>query len=111
MCYDVLVYQHHLCFLPLFSDTSLTVENVTRVWEKVGDWYWVVVSLNIPQSKRGEISRQHSSEREKRCAAGVYWLQTSPDVSWERLAGALYYLGEEEAVEAVKEFLPTSRGM
>ena len=107
----MLVYQHHWCFLPLLSDATLTMENMTRVWEKVGDWEKVGRSLNIPGSKRREISDQHSSERERSCAVGVYWLQTLPDVSWEQLAGVLYYEGEEEAVEAVKEFLPTSRGV
>ena len=111
VCYDVFVYQHHWCFLPLFSDTTLTVENMTRVWEKVENWDEIGRSFNIPWSKKDEISYQPSSKRERSCAAGVYWLQTSPDVSWEQLAGALYYEEEEEAVEAVKEFLPTSRGV
>ena len=48
----------------------------------------------------------HLSEREKKHAAGNYYLQTHPRASWEHLRRCLYYTEEFNAVEKAKPHLP-----
>lgn len=69
--------------------------------------YW----LGVPRSKRYEIENLYSTERERKCAMGKYWVQTNDDASWEMLAGMLYRCDENAALEAAKQFLTTVRGM
>ena len=92
------------------SDPTLTVENVTEVMREVRQWEQVASSLRVPNSKQQEIKQQSSSEREKRCTVGGYWVSTHPDPSWEKLALALYKEGEETALAFVKQYLPTNSG-
>ena len=44
-------------------------------------------------------------EREKSLALGDYWVNTTPDASWERLAMKLYQRGEERALAVTKQYL------
>ena len=61
--------------------------------------------LNVPNSKQKEISQQSSTERERSLALGDYWVNTAPDVSWEKLARKLYQQGEERALAVTKQYL------
>ena len=82
------------------------MENVREVMaEVVGDWWSVGILLGVPSSKRREISQQSSTEREKSLALGDYWVNTDPDVSWERLARVLYQKGEKRAAAVTKQYL------
>ena len=65
----------------------------------VGRW------LDVPLSKLQEIIQQSSTEREKCLALGDYWVNTDPDVSWEKFAGALYRSEEERALAVTKQYL------
>ena len=80
------------------------MENVREVMAEVGNWRRVGSLLGVPLSKRGEISQQSSTEREKSLALGDYWVNTDPDASWERLATKLYKRGEERAVAVTKQY-------
>ena len=95
--------------LCLTSDPTLTVENVREVMAEVGNWMGVAIWLDVPDSKRKEISRQSSTEKEKCLALGDYWVNTVPDGSWEKLAWALYRggeeSGEERALGVIKQYL------
>ena len=86
------------------------MENVREVMAEVGDW-WEVGSLLVPDSKLQEVSQQSSTEREKCLALGDYWVNTNPDVSWERLAWVLYLYGEERALAVTKQYLQQQQGM
>ena len=55
-------------------------------------------------------SSAYSSEEEKRLAGVEYYLQTVPGASWGRVAGALWWLGEHTALEAVRQYLPHKHG-
>ena len=102
-----IIHIHSYClYSAIFPDPTLTVKNATRVFEEVGEW-----DRFIPSSKWQEIRRHYSSERERRHVAGTYWVQTAPAASWEWLARLLYRLGERSALAAMREYLPTSRGM
>ena len=81
------------------------MENVREVMAEVGNWKEVGVCLGVPYSKWEEISLQSSTEREKSLALGDYWVNTAPDVSWERLGRELYQNGEERALAVVKQHL------
>ena len=48
----------------------------------------------------------HLSEREKKHAAGNYYLQTRPDASWQHLTESLYYAEQFNAVQKAKQHLP-----
>ena len=81
------------------------MENVREVMAEVGDWWMVGDWLNVPDSKLQEISQQSSTEREKSLALGDYWVNTDPRASWEKLAWALYKIGEERALGVAKQYL------
>ena len=112
------MYRCCLCgvSLPLVSlctspDSTLTVERVAGVLEKVKDTWGVEKWLDVPYSKRAEIRAKYSAGREQNCAYGEYWVNTLWDASWEGLAGVLYYLEEKTALEeVVGKYLQTSRG-
>ena len=81
------------------------MENVREVMAEVTDWWRVGGWLGVPYSKRQEIMQQSSAKREKSLALGDYWVNTDPDVSWERLARKLYQEGEERAAAVTKQYL------
>ena len=79
---------------------------MTEVMEKVGDWEWVEQELGVPYPKHQEIKQLSTSEREKSCSLGRYWVSTAPDASWEVLGRALYTCRKETALVMVKQYLP-----
>ena len=79
------------------------MENVREVMAEVEDWE--KVRWLVSYSKRQEIIQQSSTEREKSLALGDYWVNTDPDVSWEKLARVLYQEGEERAIAVTKQYL------
>ena len=93
------------------SDPTLTVENVTEVMGKVGNWEWVArgncrCGLGIPDFKLQEIKQQSYTKRDRSRLAGEYWINTDPNASWRRLANVLYEQGEDSALLMVKQYLP-----
>ena len=88
------------------SDPTLTVEKVTEVMGEVGDREGVRSWLGVPRSNQAEIKQQSSTEWEKSRALSQYWVNCSPDASWEKLAIALYNSGEERAAVMAKQYLP-----
>lgn len=95
------------CVLLTFcSDSTLTVENVTKVMGEVKDWKWVVVGLGVPPSKQDKIEGQSSTDGEKGRVLGAYWVNTDPDASWKKLARVLYWNREERAISITKQYLP-----
>ena len=82
------------------------MENVREVMAEVGNWVSVGMYLGVLGSKLGEIILQSSTEREKSLALGDYLVNTNPNASWEKLAQALYQLGEEKAAAVAKQYLP-----
>ena len=77
-----------------------------EVMGEVGEWDMVAIELGGPMLKIVEIKQQSSTEREKSRAVGEYWVQYVPHASWERLATALYWRGEERAAVMAKQYLP-----
>jgi hypothetical protein len=50
----------------------------------------------------------YKTDEEKIAALLNYFLDAMPMASWERVAGALYYMEKEEALQAMKKFLKVS---
>ena len=50
------------------------------------------------------------TEEDKMAAMLQYFLNNVPMASWQKVAGTLYYLKEETALQAAKKFLTVSRG-
>ena len=50
------------------------------------------------------------TEEDKMTAMLQYFLNNVPMASWQKVAGALYRMKEEKALQAAKRFLTVSRG-
>ena len=68
----------------------LTVEN----WDQLGKY------LQVPSHKR----------EESKDIMVNYFVTSVPNASWEKLAGALYYYGEENALTVVKSYFQRNPG-
>ena len=88
----------------MFTDASLTVDNVSKVMELVSSadkimevWKW----LGVP-----EIMISGTTKEETRACVDLY-LNCHPDeASWMEIAGALYNRDEMTAARAAKLFYP-----
>ena len=92
------------------ADPTLTINNLRLVMASVKDWYYLGLyggGLNVPDAVCHEISASaaYQTEEEKKEALLLYYLDTMPMASWQNVAGALHYMKEETALQAVKVFL------
>ena len=94
-----------LCIL---LEPSLSLTNLTTLLENINvgsnsRWWWIGLWLNIPQSKRDAIERQHSSPDQ--CSRACWDLHVSehPSPSWKGVAYALYMLDYLEELEVVQK--------
>ena len=60
----------------------------------------------VPASIVQRLLQSYTTEMERTCAAGEYWVNTAPYSSWESLALALYEAGDNRAVEKLAQYLP-----
>ena len=105
-----------IVFVVLFSftDTTLSEENVTKVFEVVrGDVCSAIGvgdSFGVPRAVREKI-KCTCQDNKQRWEVGHYWLTTCTSVSWIVLAESLYQWGENEALQRVMPYLNKTRGM
>ena len=97
------------------ADTTLTINNLRLVTSSVQDWDGLgnyFFGLGVPQSVLDEISSNTAvlTEEEKIATILQYFLNNVPMASWQKVAGALYWMKEEKALQAAKKFLTVSRG-
>ena len=83
----------------LSTDTTFTLSNVWSTLDTVQDWVGLHNKLRIPYSKRGEQETVN------------YIVTNMPSASWELLAGALYYCGEQTALTKVTSYFQRQPGM
>ena len=83
------------------------------VMKEVSDWRSVARSVyaNVPSPVVRRIEVQYTTETERSCATWEWWVNTHSSASWDRLALALYYVGEYGAVEMVAQYLPKGTHM
>ena len=70
--------------------------------EEVSCWW----KIGVPDPIRERIMQCYSTETERSCEAGKYWIETCPFASWESFALKLYYSREDGALEKVAQYLP-----
>ena len=97
------------------SDGTLTTSNVCQALASVKDWHrlgYYASGLRVPPAVGDDIqdNRPNKTEEEKKTEMLVYYLHTVPQASWQTIAGALYYMEEVTALEAVKRFLHHTPG-
>ena len=86
---------------------------MTEFWGTDDDTeYGLLVELYVPKSVINDImaNPSYSTEEEKRIAGLQYYLQTVPGASWERIAGVLWFLEQNTALEEVRQYLPSTHG-
>ena len=105
----VCVYCHSLP-----ADPTLTINNLRLVtssvqnWDDLGHYYY---GLGVPTDVRDKISDNPAILTEEGKTAMLhYFLNNVPMASWQKIAGVLYYMEEETALQAAKRFLTVSRG-
>ena len=103
------------------TDPTLTINNLRTVTSSVKNWYCLgrsdygtdvlLPGLGLPFPVLDEIRVNPSmTEENKKTKVLLYFLSNAPMASWEKVAGILYSMEEERALEAVKEFLTVTRG-
>ena len=93
------------------SDASLTPQNIFQATSYVG--YGVLRDcLQVPDTVYYQITANPSypTEEKRREAMIVYYLNTTPLASWDRLAGELYRWNEYLSLEAVRKYLHHTTG-
>ena len=96
----------------VLPDPTMTVDNVTRIFNKIGDkWEEVVgeLGLGIPKSLLDEIQRRYSTDSEKIHACIDYYVNCHPSASWEHLTWSLYWKKEFAAARKSKSFMSTGK--
>ena len=98
----------------LCADSTLTINNLRTATSSVRDWYRLgeyYNGLGVPPVVRDEIiTNPAMTEEDKRTEVLLYFLRNVPMASWEMVAGVLYHMKEERALQAVKKFLTVSTG-
>ena len=102
------------------ADPTLTINNLRLVMASVENWRGLGRyrgGLNVPIAVYDEIrdstayqteirdSTAYQTWEEKEEALLLYYLDTMPMASWQNVAGALHFVKEETALQAVKVFL------
>ena len=93
------------------TDTTLTPDSIVPVMKEVRDWRWLAAMLLVPDPIVQRIAQGYTTERQRICATGEWWVNTYPSPSWDRLALALYCAGEYGPVEKVSQYLPKGTHM
>lgn len=99
-------------FPVLPPDTSLTPDELLDALSTMDESdFWNVISLfGVPLSVKNEICKGQSDSCEKRRRGLEYFLQTVPGVSWEMIAGVLWFKEEHMALKTVRRYLPHKQG-
>ena len=87
----------------MFTDASLTIDNLIKVMELVSADRFMEV-LGVPESMVTMISGHLSTTKEKTRACVDLYLNCHPDASWERITGALFNCRELTAAREAKRF-------
>ena len=93
--------------MSLFTDLTFTYTRLCLVLISVVDWYKLGnyhYGLGVPRAVLDEIKNNtaYKTEEDKKEALLQYFLKNVPMASWEKVAGALYWMQEKTALEAVK---------
>ena len=82
------------------ADTTFTLTNVLSTLETVQEWNKLGDKLHVPYTKQDSKDTMMN-----------YYVTSIANASWQMLAGALYYCGEQTALKKVKAYFQRRRGM
>ena len=82
----------------VFTDPSLTLDNVTTIMKDVEKWVNVAGRIGIPGSKLRESATTDQCKQ----ACWDYWLHHHPAPSWRLLADGLYIYAKHGALEVLQ---------
>ena len=92
------------------TEPTMTVDNVTRVLNKIeGDKWKVMDWFHIPKPLREEIKRRYSTQTHQIQAGVEYYVNCHPCASWEDLTRGLCYGEEFAAARESKSFMSTGK--
>jgi len=84
------------------ADPTLTTDNLMEVVKGVENhWDGLGFRLDVPQSKREEISRLYHSDHWRMAAILDYYVRQSPILSWKEIARALQVTELHEQADEV----------
>ena len=89
------------------ADPTLNYNNLHRLTASVKNWSDLGhydSGLGVPRAVLDEINTAYQTEEEKKEALLLYFLHNVPMASWQRVAGALHWMEEKTALEAVRAF-------
>ena len=99
-----------LLHITLFPDPTMTVENVTKVLNKIeGDKWRVMGGLDIPRPLLEEIKRRYSTDADQIHACADYFVNYHPNASWRFLTSSLHSKVELAAARESKSFMSTGK--
>ena len=96
-------------FVILSSDPTFTVDNVTRVIEKMESEHREILWKNLLSLSIGsifEVIQQRYSPEERESVRVDIYVNCNPRSSWEHLAKELYYHQQDIALGEIKFYLP-----
>ena len=79
------------------------MRNLTRALRNVTDWETLGIWLGVEKSKIDEIAQRRSRDPHH-CKMDLlaYWLDSTPDASWEGVATVLEEMGMQRVAEEVR---------
>ena len=90
-------------FLSLATDAVLTVKNLFNSTKEVTDWFTMGLQLDIEHSTLQRIAADKDSLDSRKQEMLHIWTQSDPDISWEKLSGALQNMGHRRLSIEIKK--------
>ena len=95
---------------PYSSDHSFTCQNISMVTATVDDRKLAGLILQVPYSIQMEIRREVDTSADFRKEVIEYYVQYSPQATWDELAGKFYRWEYGEALAAARRFIKRTSG-
>ena len=102
-----LIIRHTSVIKCPFTDTTLTLSNLSTVINLVSNMDNVMDCLSIPLSVKRKIIEHSKDEKQQRDECVYYWRNVSPYsmIGWGFLGGDLHSEGQEAALRAAKKYI------
>ena len=90
-------------FLSLATDAVLTVKNLFNSTKEVTDWFTMGLQLDIEHPTLQRIAADKDSLDSRKQEMLHVWTQSDPDISWDKLSGALQNMGHRRLSIEIKK--------
>ena len=85
------------------------MDNVTQVFNKIGNPFEAMGKLDIPKSVIKDTQERFSTATEKNKATANYYVNYHPYASWDHLTYILCTISEFAAADESKSFISTGK--